>query len=51
MAVPPMTTNQIMLTRVGTISTHTTNCRIVRPREMRAMKMPTKGAQDIHQAQ
>ena len=27
------------------------NWRIVRPREMRAMKMPTKGDQEIHQAQ
>ena len=28
-----------------------TNCRIVRPLEMRAMNMPTKGVQEIHQAQ
>ena len=28
-----------------------TNCRMVRPREMRAMNIPTKGVQEIHQAQ
>ena len=28
-----------------------TNCRIVRPREMRARNRPTKAAQAIHQAQ
>ena len=28
-----------------------TNCRMVRPLEMRAMNMPTKGVQEIHHAQ
>ena len=36
---------------MGTSSTPTTNWRMVRPREMRAMNMPTKGDQEIHQAQ
>ncbi len=35
----------------GMNSTPKTNSRIVRPREMRAMNRPTKGAQAIHQAQ
>ena len=35
----------------GTKSTPTMNSRIVRPREMRAMNMPTNGDQEIHQAQ
>ena len=36
---------------VGTNITPTMNSRIVRPRLMRAMNSPTKGAQDIHQPQ
>ena len=51
MAAPPKTANQTRLTRLGTNSTPVTNCRMVRPREMRAMNMPTNGVQDIHQAQ
>ena len=39
------------LKAVGTSSTPMTNSRMVRPREMRAMNMPTKGDQEIHQAQ
>ena len=35
----------------GTSSTPTTNSRIVRPRDTRAMNMPTKGDQAIHQPQ
>ncbi len=50
-AVPPMTQNQITVAPLGTSSTPIRNCRTVRPREMRAMKVPTKGAQDSHQAQ
>jgi len=36
---------------VGTISTAMTNSRIVRPRETRAMNMPTNGDHAIHQPQ
>ena len=36
---------------MGTSRTPATNSRIVRPLEMRAMKTPTKGAQEIHQPQ
>ncbi len=39
------------LNAVGTSSTPTMNSRTVRPREMRAMNMPTKGDQEIHHAQ
>ena len=39
------------VTVVGTSSTPATNSRTVRPREIRAMKTPTKGAQEIHQPQ
>ncbi|MNV60614.1 hypothetical protein D3C71_1530840 [compost metagenome] len=39
------------LKAVGISSTPTTNSRTVRPREMRAMNMPTNGDQDTHQAQ
>ena len=35
----------------GMNSTATTNSRTVRPREMRAMNMPTKGDHEIHHAQ
>ena len=38
-------------TKLGTRMTKTTNWRIVRPREMRAMNIPTKGVHEIHQAQ
>ena len=38
-------------TTLGTRSTPVTNWRMVRPREMRAMNMPTKGVHDTHQAQ
>ena len=40
-----------MLSTLGTIITPITNSRIVRPREMRARNMPTKGDQEIHHAQ
>ena len=50
-AVPPRIANQTNDTRLGTTITQTTNCRIVRPFEMRAMNMPTNGVQEIHQAQ
>lgn len=51
MAVPPKIANQTRLTVLGTRMTPPTNCRMVRPRLMRAMNMPTKGVQEIHQAQ
>ena len=51
MAAPPKIANQTRLTRLGTSSTPLTNWRIVRPREMRAMNMPTNGVQESHQAQ
>ena len=43
--------NQMRETTEGTSMTPVTNCRMVRPREMRAMNIPTKGVQEIHQAQ
>ncbi|CAM5612504.1 hypothetical protein SBADM41S_04596 [Streptomyces badius] len=49
--VPPSTTNHRAVAPLGTSSTARRNSRIVRPREMRARKVPTKGAQDSHQAQ
>ncbi|SLI26891.1 Uncharacterised protein [Mycobacteroides abscessus subsp. abscessus] len=50
-AVPPITQNHTTVTPLGTSSTPTRNSRIVRPREMRARKVPTNGAQDSHHAQ
>ena len=46
-----MMVNQTKVTALGISSTPMTNSRMVRPREMRAMKTPTKGAQLTHQAQ
>ena len=51
MALPPKTANHSRDTREGTSSTPVTNWRMVRPRLMRAMNMPTNGVQEIHQAQ
>ena len=51
MPVPPTTANQRNPKPVGAATTPITNSRIVRPREMRATNMPTKGAQETHQAQ
>ncbi|CAM4525081.1 hypothetical protein NONI108955_43070 [Nocardia ninae] len=51
MALPPMMQNHTTVTPLGTSSTPMRNSRMVRPREMRAMKVPTNGAQDNHQAQ
>ena len=50
-ADPPKTDIQKKVIRVGTKSTPRTNSRTVRPFETRAMNMPTKGDQAIHQAQ
>ena len=50
-AAPPKTANHTKLTPLGISSTPTTNSRIVRPLEMRAMKVPTNGAHEIHHAQ
>ena len=43
--------NQKKAIVVGTNITPSMNSRIVRPRLMRAMNMPTKGAQEIHHPQ
>ena len=50
MAVPPKTVNQVKNTTLGTTRTPMMNPRMVRPREMRARKTPTKAPQDTHQA-
>ncbi|MNC67623.1 hypothetical protein D3C75_1181330 [compost metagenome] len=51
MAELPKTVIHRKVKAVGTSSTPMTNSRTVRPREMRAMNMPTNGDQAIHQAQ
>ncbi|MNJ38197.1 hypothetical protein D3C77_330390 [compost metagenome] len=51
MAALPNTVIHSRLKAVGTNRTPRMNSRRVRPREMRAMKRPTKGDQEIHQAQ
>ena len=51
MAEPPKMENHTSDTTDGTITTVKMNSRMVRPREMRAMNMPTNGDQDTHQAQ
>ncbi len=51
MAVFPKTVIHRRATDEGTSKTPKRNSRIVRPREMRAMNMPTKGDQAIHQPQ
>ena len=50
-ATPLKTENHKMDKSVGTIITPRTNSLIVRPFEIRAIKIPTNGAQDSHQAQ
>ncbi len=50
-ALLPNTVIHTRLNAVGTSSTPITNWRIVRPREMRAMNMPTNGDHDTHHAQ
>ena len=50
-AVPPNTENHTKAARVGTSTVPSTNSRMVRPREMRAMNRPTNGDQLSHQAQ
>ena len=50
-AVPPKALIQTKQTMVGNKITQKMNSRIVRPREILAMNMPTKGAQEIHQPQ
>src|SRR5699024_12315370 len=49
--VMPKVLNQTMPISVGTNSTAMTNSRIVRPRDTRAMNMPTNGLQLIRQPQ
>ena len=51
MVVPPKMVNARMSTVVGTTMVTMTNWRSVRPREMRAMNMPTNGVHAIHHAQ
>src|SRR5690606_7738893 len=50
-AVLPNTVIHRNVNTVGTMSTPNTNSLTVRPREMRAINMPTNGDQEIHQAQ
>lgn len=50
-AAPPMTANHRKVIIAGTSRTPHTNSRTVRPFDTRAMKMPTKGAHEIHQPQ
>ena len=51
MPAPPKIANQMVETPEGTTSTPAMNWRTERPREMRAMNRPTKGAHETHQAQ
>ena len=51
MAALPNTVIQSRLKAVGNEQDAEDELRRVRPREMRAMKRPTKGDQEIHQAQ
>ena len=51
MAAPPKIANHTRVTMLGTSSTPVTNWRMVRPRLIRAMNMPTNGVHEIHQAQ
>ncbi|MNT71650.1 hypothetical protein D3C72_2101580 [compost metagenome] len=51
MALFPNTDSQARVKPSGISSTPQTSSRTVRPREIRATNMPTKGAQEIHQAQ
>src|SRR5690554_3614053 len=50
-AVPPKITNHVTQTSDGTITTTVTNSRNVRPREILAINIPTKNAQETHHAQ
>lgn len=50
-AESPKIVNHSEAITVGTSSTAPMNSRIVRPREIRAMNIPTNGAQLIHQPQ
>ncbi len=51
MAVPPKTDIHSAESRVGKTMTPRISSRTERPLEMRAMNMPTKGDQEIHQPQ
>ena len=51
MAVLPKIDSQARVKPSGISSTPMITSRMVRPREMRATKRPTNGAQAIHQAQ
>ena len=51
MPAPPKIANHTRLTTVGTRRTPVTNSRMVRPREIRAMNIPTNGVHETHHAQ
>src|SRR5699024_1056398 len=51
MDAPPKTVNARIRIRVGIPMVTSANSLSVRPREIRAMKVPTNGVQAIHQAQ
>ena len=51
MAREPQTPSQRKVNRLGAMNAPVITERMVRPREMRAMNMPTKGAQETHQPQ
>ena len=51
MAVPPMMVKATTMIVIGRNSTPSTYWRMVRPCEILAVKMPTKGAQLTHHAQ
>ena len=51
MALLPKMETHMSTYRNGMISVPATNCRIVRPREIRARNSPTNEAQAIHHAQ
>ena len=51
MAAPPKIASHRSDTTLGTSSTPVTSWRMVRPRLVRVMNIPTKGVQLTHQAQ
>ena len=51
MAREPQTPSQRKPNRLGAMNPPKMTSRMVRPREMRAMNMPTNGAQETHQPQ
>src|SRR5699024_3824661 len=49
--IPPNALNHRKVTAAGRISTHKINSFMVRPLDILAIKVPTKGDQEIHQPQ